>query len=172
MIYNTIDINSIEVRCFDDGSISWNRPTSGSVASTFGYNCDGYRIITILNKNHKIHRLIAAAFMDDFDISMDVDHIDGDKANNRPSNLRQLTERQNCRAFSKSRGGTSKYRGVSWYKNTSKWVVQCRMDSKAKCIGYFDNEIDAARAWDKAATSSGYLPESLNFKTEFRRLKS
>jgi hypothetical protein len=41
----------------------------------------------------------------------------------------------------------SKYRGVRWYRRTSRWVVQVRINGQRKHVGYFDSEEVAARAY-------------------------
>lgn len=101
-----------------------------------------------------------------------VDHIDGDRLNNRRSNLRTCTNRQNM-ANLRPRGGTSRFRGVSWHKATQKWVAMLswKADGKghAKYVGTFTDEEQAARAWDRAASASGlYDPDylRLNFPAE------
>ena len=54
--------------------------------------------------------------------------------------------RGNC--FSK---GNSVYRGVSWSKQAGKWRVKCWHGGKAVCLGHYDDEVAAARAYDQAA---------------------
>ncbi|MHC4666175.1 MAG: AP2 domain-containing protein [Planctomycetota bacterium] len=47
--------------------------------------------------------------------------------------------------------GTSKYKGVSWYTREKRWVVKIHADGKTHTLGYFTDEIEAAKAYDKAA---------------------
>ncbi len=97
----------------------------------------------------RLHRLIAirvfgAATADDF-----VDHIDGDRCNNRRGNLRIVTKAQNA-ANSASRGGVSEYRGVSPARN-ERWQAQISSKGIRKHLGTFDTEEEAAAAYDAAA---------------------
>ena len=57
-------------------------------------------------------------------------------------------------------GGTSHFKGVSWYKSRSKWVAQIQIDGKRIHLGCFDDEEAAARAYDEAAARLG---RPLNF---------
>lgn len=75
------------------------------------------------------------------------DHINGNGLDNRRCNLREVTRRENNWNKRSNRNSTSKYKGVSWLQKRKKWLVQI----KGKFIGYFDNEIDAAIAYDKKA---------------------
>ena len=94
-----------------------------------------------------MHRLIMGLEPGD---GQQVDHIDGNRSDNRRCNLRICTNRQNAQN-SRSRGGKSKYKGVSWYKPFRKWRARIVIDSKETCLGYFENELDAATAYDSAA---------------------
>jgi len=44
----------------------------------------------------------------------------------------------------------SKYKGAYWHKSTKKWNVQICYNGQHKSVGYFDDEIEAAKAYDKA----------------------
>ncbi len=79
------------------------------------------------------------------------DHINHNGLNNRKSNLRLCTHAQNCYNQQASSTGTSKYKGVSWHKCSGKWSARVRRDRKFYNLGDFENEIEAAMAYDKKA---------------------
>ena len=81
----------------------------------------------------------------------EVDHIDRDGLNNQKENLRIVTRSQNCINRSKFRNTTSKFKGVTWHKDNKKWLAQIRLNKKKYYLGEFINEIDAAKAYNKAA---------------------
>lgn len=80
-----------------------------------------------------------------------IDHVNGSGLDNRKQNLRLCTNRENSYNQKPREKGTSKYKGVSWKENKSKWCAQISVKSKKKHLGYFDNEINAAKAYDVAA---------------------
>ena len=75
-----------------------------------------------------------------------IDHINNNKLDNRKSNLRIVTVEQNSMNRISGKKSSSKYIGVSFNKNTRKW----RANIKRIHLGYFENEIDAAKARDFA----------------------
>lgn len=114
-----------------------------------GWDLAGYLGVTIDGKNYRIHRL-AWLYMTGALPEGQIDHINGVRSDNRFSNLREATNAENSRN-GRSRPGTSKYKGVSWFKRDSKWVAHIMKDAKSYNLGYFDDEEDAARAYDAAA---------------------
>lgn len=126
----------------------------------------GSRITFYENSKHRtilVHRIIAEAFLPDFDKELQVDHIDGDRTNNHVSNLRMATNQENARGFQSPRGGTSFYRGVGWHKGCNKWVARvCDLDGRDIHLGVFDCEHEAAKTVNQAMLSYGYKREALN----------
>ena len=81
-----------------------------------------------------------------------VDHINHNGCDNRKANLRPATPADNARnALYPKINTTSKYRGVSYNKKKKRWRAQLSINNKKKQIGYFRDEIEAAKAYDKAA---------------------
>lgn len=82
----------------------------------------------------------------------EVDHINGNRYDNRRSNLRLCTRSQNNANWKgKHRPGSSKYRGVCWRKDTKKWKAEVQLNGKTTNIGCFDSEVEAAKAYDSVA---------------------
>jgi hypothetical protein len=81
-----------------------------------------------------------------------VDHINGDTLDNRRENLRVCTRKENNQNCNKR--GTlpkSKYKGVVWVKKVGKWKAQIKSDKKTIYLGYFKDELLAAKAYNSAA---------------------
>ncbi len=79
-----------------------------------------------------------------------VDHINRDGRDNRRANLRLATVAQNnMNKFSGK--GSSKYKGVYFRRDMKRWRASISVNSKKKQLGSYDNEVDAAKAYDKAA---------------------
>lgn len=101
-------------------------------------------------------------------------HIDGNGLNNQRYNLRICTKQENLRNQKPIRGGSSKFKGVYLSKAYPKygiksvWRANIGKDGKAIFLGGFENEIDAAKAYDRAALK--YFGEfaRVNFSTELR----
>lgn len=108
-----------------------------------------------------MHRIIANAPQ-----GMVVDHINGDGLDNRISNLRICSIKQNVRYSSKRKKATSPYKGVCWKSREGKWWANIIVDGHRKHLGYFNNEIDAAIAYDRAATIYFGEYARLNFTNE------
>jgi len=82
---------------------------------------------------------------------LDTDHRNGDGLDNRRGNLRPCTRSQNLMNATKRSGCTSIYKGVSWFKPIGKWRAYIVRDQRQQSLGYFDDEQEAARAYNEAA---------------------
>jgi hypothetical protein len=95
-----------------------------------------------------------------------VDHKNCDGLDNRRANLRFATHAQNTRNRRKKKNGSSQFLGVYFNKEKSTWDSQLMHNGKKIWVGRFDNEIDAARAYDKAALEYHKEFARLNFPSE------
>ena len=67
-----------------------------------------------------------------------IDHIDGNRLNNRIENLRSASKVENGQNAKLSKANKSGFKGVSWYKASSKWAAECWVNKKKHYLGYFD----------------------------------
>lgn len=97
----------------------------------------------------RMHRVV----MGDPPFGVQVDHINGNSLDNRRCNLRLCGNLNNCHNKVKtSKSTTSIYKGVCLDKNRNKWVSKITFDYKREFLGYFDDEEDAALAYDERAS--------------------
>lgn len=85
------------------------------------------------------------------DTSMEVDHRDQNKLNNRRDNLRLCTNSQQCQNKKIRSHNKSGYIGVSWHKHMKLWRATVCVNGKQTTAGYYDNARDAALKRDELA---------------------
>ena len=110
-------------------------------------NGHGYLIIDLyenaIRKSYQVHRLVANAFINNPDDKNCVDHKDNNRTNNRISNLRFATIKENNQNSKLSSRNTSGCKGVCFDKRAKKWHAQIKIDGIRVHIGYYDNLEDA-----------------------------
>ena len=98
---------------------------------------------------------------------MVVDHVDGNKANNCRTNLRTCTCLENARNHRKRSGSSSVFKGVFYDKRKHKWAARCEYRRERIWLGYYDTEVEAARAYDRKAVELFGTFARLNFPREW-----
>jgi hypothetical protein len=112
-------------------------------------NHNGYAARTTSRKSQKkTTMLMHQEIIKDVQEGMDVDHINGNKSDNRRSNLRIVTRLQNCHNAPKRTSNTSGYKGVGFDKRKNKWRARFRYKGSEMFLGYFENKHDAARMYN------------------------
>ena len=123
----------------------WNARYAGNEAITA--DCNGYRYGNISKRSVYAHRIAWAIYHGHHPSGM-IDHINGVKHDNRICNLREASAEQNM-WNSKPRRGTSQFKGVRFTKGA--WQASIMANGETTALGRFSCEIDAARAYDRAA---------------------
>jgi hypothetical protein len=95
----------------------------------------------VLIKNHRIIFLLHHGYMPSV-----IDHINGDTLDNRIENLREATIPENGYNSKLMSNNTSGYKGVTWSKQSRKWLVRVSKEKKRINIGYFESLEQASLA--------------------------
>ena len=113
----------------------------------------GYAFTSVRDQNGKrgkmyLHRLLLGLT----DPATHADHKNGDRLDNRRSNLRPATRAQNMQNQGLSARNNSRYKGVSYYTRDGNYRAEITVDGKRQHLGYYPDAESAARAYDAVAT--------------------
>ena len=141
------------------------RNTKKEKMLNLGKSTKGYPQVQ-LNKNgfaktFSVHQLIVIAFLyhkPNGTQKIVVDHINNIKTDNRIENLQLINIRENNTKDQKA--GISKYVGVTFNKVVNKWHSRITNENKTKHLGYFDTELEAHEAYQKALAEIKLLKNS------------
>jgi hypothetical protein len=135
------------------GSFKWRvKHNIRAIGSIAGCLCKrhGYWKIRINRKEYKAHRLAWLYTYGSYP-SMDIDHINGLRSDNRIENLRDVTPKENGRNKKCHRGGH--LLGTTFHKNSGKWAAQLVVDKRLYHLGLFDSETEAHEAYNFACSN-------------------
>ena len=127
---------------YKDGALYWkedrySQKCKGKMSGTQDSN--GYLRVRVRELGNAIlvHRIVFAmhhGYFPEF-----VDHIDGNKSNNRIENLREATKAENCRNAKTPVHNTSGVKNVSWYRRNKKWGVCLSINNRKRFFGLYDD---------------------------------
>ncbi len=104
----------------------------------------GYVFITLLGKKVAAHRLAWA--WGNEDLPSQIDHINGNRSDNRLINLRPASRSQNMHNAKLKNVNKSGHKNVQWDSESQKWRVRVRVDGKRFHIGRFADKEVAVKA--------------------------
>ena len=136
---------------YSDGNLYYKKPRCNIKVGNKVGNLDskGYLRTCIDYKEYRVHRLIWFYHYGEW--PMYLDHINGDRLDNRIENLRPCSMQENNFNRKSLGGSSSQYKGVSQFRN--KWRARFTFNGKEIHIGTFDTELEAAKAYDLATAN-------------------
>jgi len=136
---------------FDLGYIYWQY-SNGFTEKIGSKAANGYLIFGLNGKNVLVHRYLYEQY---YNVVLKpdqyIDHINRVKTDNKIDNLRVVTRHQNSQNITHRENVSSKFKGVCWNKERKKWRAYIWYNNKTMYLGLFDDEIDAAKAYNEKA---------------------
>ena len=139
----------------DSGKFTWVKSPArvvkaGSAAGRL--RPDGYVNIQIKGRLYFAHRLAWLITHREWPEDQ-IDHINGNRADNRISNLRKVSRAQNGQNRKTNKNSATGITGVTWNKKRKTWIARIMVNKKAIHLGYFDSKEDAVLARRSAETA-------------------
>lgn len=107
------------------------------------HKSSGYKVVKVLGTSYTQHRVIWEMMRGVIPSGYEIDHIDQNKLNNRISNLRAVSHKDNMKNSPINSRNTSGVMGVWWRKNRSRWVAQVKDGNKSLITKHFKNKEEA-----------------------------
>jgi len=131
----------IDLLEYRDGELYWKVTRRGKTrkgVKAGNKKADGYVRVKYGGKLLYAHRIIYTMFHGPIPEGMEIDHIDGNRSNNRIENLRCVDKATNLRAAAKRLRKTNKsgVTGVYYHKRHKGWVARIRVDGKIIDLGF------------------------------------
>lgn len=138
---------------------TWNTKNAGKRAGAVRTNRYGYskREVSVFGRTYGEHQIIWL-YATEEPLPPEIDHKNRDATDNRWINLRSSTRQKNSCNQSRRTDNTSGLAGVTWNKQTSKWLAQCWFDRKPHYLGRFASLDEAKNAVLAFRVSVGFEP--------------
>lgn len=130
----------------DNSFLTWNSRFLGKEAFTY-VDLAGYKTGQIFSVKNYAHRVIWILTNGNIQDGKHIDHINGDKIDNRISNLRLASQAENNRNSRLRSDNKTGIKGVSWLRSRNKFVADICVSGVRKRIGYFDTKEGAEDAY-------------------------
>jgi hypothetical protein len=143
--------------CPDSGNLLW-RPKSGDTWRERAWNTSyagtvagsrevmGYLVVGVFGKLWKTHRIAWAIYYGEWP-KEELDHINGDRTDNRIANLRAATRQENCQNLVTKQGVIRGHMAVHRHKKWRKWQARICVNYKRINLGMFDTPEEAYQAY-------------------------
>lgn len=143
---------------FDSDRIhkSWNTKWAGKPA--LNSEDDGYLKGNFMGAKLSAHRAAWMVCHGDIPDGKQIDHINGDRKDNRIENLRLVEPIENSHNMKMSSKNTSGYTGVCWVSHLSKWNARISVNGKRIALGCYESQGDAISARRLAERTYGFHP--------------
>ncbi len=133
----------------------WNANNAGKEA--FAYVRNGYKYGVIYRVKYQAHRVIWFMVTGSWPDGQ-IDHINGNRADNRFENFRCVSHAENGRNQRLPRNNTSGAVGVCWSRFAGKWQASITVGGTKTHIGYFDDFDEAVAARQAKSEEFGFHP--------------
>lgn len=146
----------------EEGILSWKEGTYAHARQKNGqagtFNGKGYRIIKVDGSWYMVHRVLWLMHYEVWP-SEQIDHIDGDKNNNKISNLRDVTGSVNCHNQGVRVSNTTGYTGVE-LRDSGRWRASVTINRQRIGLGTFNTYQEASEA--VATAKAPFAPEYMS----------
>lgn len=132
----------------------WNTRYANFEAFT-SLNPSGYRRGAIFGRTFAAHRVAWAVHHGEWPQG-EIDHINGNRADNRLSNLREVDSAGNHKNLSRASNNKSGVTGVHWCNTWNRWIAKIKVGGKTKSLGQFEHFENAVAARQKAQQELGF----------------
>ena len=148
----------------ENASLGWNTRWAGKEA--FTAKSHGHHVGRLDGENYYAHRVIWAMQTGEWPEDQ-VDHINGDRTDNRWVNLRAATVLQNSFNRGPQSNGSSGFKGVTWHSQQGRWAARIQAGGVNKSLGLHDTAEQAAAAYDAAARKMHMAFSRANFGEKY-----